>query len=860
MSPSTGAVSAHPAGALMSHYHPPQQAFDEMLRCESGRAVVRPAWSQFVDGLEELGPAGLMQRCEQVQRLLRENGVTYNVYGASKDLERPWELDPLPLLLAEAEWQPLAAGLAQRARLLNALLADVYGPQTLLQTGVLPPHLLFEHPGYLLSCVGLVPAQQVFLHWYAAQLARNARGTWVVLADRSQGPSGAGYVVENRIVVSRTLPHDFQNLNVVRLASFFITLRNTLANLAPRHRDNPRVVLLSPGPRSSRYFEDVYLARYLGYALVEGGDLTVRGDGVYLKTLGGLLPVDVIWRRMADDDCDPLDLRHDTLTGIPGLVQMARDGRVAVANSLGSGFLEAPILQAFLPAICRQLLGEELALTSALTWWCGNPQDLRFVEANIERLIVRPAYRHRKVRTFAGWLLSRGDRERLLAEIRARPTQFVAQEPVLGSTAPVWNGTQLQPWHATLRAFATACDGGYQVLPGGLSRVAPRSEMLTESMAAGQRSKDVWILSDGPVDTATLLRPAASSLELRRSANDLPSRAADHLFWLGRWMERTEAIVRHVRSVVVRMTSELQPSGLAEVRLIITALCEPGESPLLMTSLDDPDIWYKLRDEVWSFLDDPHRPDGLMRTLQAANRTASIVRDRISVDSWRIINQLVFRPIKTQASVLPDLGEALLPLNHLLTLVSAFSGLCTDSMTRGPGWRFLDMGRRIERALQILRLVRGVLVDSQTMLLPRLEAMLEIADSSMTYRYRYLTTLQLAPVLDLILADETNPRAVGFQLVALAEHLRCLAEEGVDALRSPEQKLILAAQAAIRLADLEAFCTVNGAEDRTLLASFLECLAADLRALSDSITHNYLTHTLPARQLDTYLDAPAGMP
>jgi uncharacterized circularly permuted ATP-grasp superfamily protein/uncharacterized alpha-E superfamily protein len=851
----TGPGSAHPAGEFVSQYQPPTQLFDEMLD-SSGN--VRPAWSQFANSLNLDGAAGLNRRSDQARHLLRENGVTYNVYGASKDLERPWELDPIPLMMPIAEWQPLADAIQQRARLLNRILADVYGSQDLMRSGILPPNTLFEHPGYLLPCYKILPPEGIFLHWYAAQLARDKRGQWVALGDRSQGPSGAGYAVENRIVVSRTLPEEFQGLNVVRLASYFMALQNTLANLAHNHRDNPRVVLLSPGPKSSRYFEDVYLARYLGYTLVEGGDLTVRGDGVYLKTLGGLLAVDVILRRMADARCDPLELRPDSRAGIPGLVQVVRDGRVVVANALGSGFLEAPMLQAFLPDACRFLLGEELKLPSVRTWWCGRADDLKYVEAHLDQLVVRHAFRHHNVKVYIGSSLAYDERARLLAEMHAQPSQFVGQEPVVGSTAPVLSGDRLQAWHVTLRAFAVAADGDYQIMPGALSRVATRSETLTESMAAGQRSKDVWVLSNGPVEPVSLLRPRQTALELRRSANDLPSRAADHLFWLGRSVERTEAQVRHVRSVVARMTTELQPARLSDLYLLVTAIDEPGESPLTKLDIDEEGRWQALVESVWSFLYDPYRKGGLFNAIEATHRTASVVRDRISVDGWRIINQLAFPQSRLAAApkTSTDLAEAMAPLNQMLTSLSAFSGLCNDSMTRGPGWRFLDIGRRIERALQTLRVIRGLLVNGHSEVLPRLEAMLEIADSSMTYRYRYLTTLQLAPVLDLVLADESNPRAVGFQLMALSEHVRSLAHDESEMVRTTEQKLVLSAQASLRLADVESFCTVNGSGDRHQLDKFLSNLASELRALSDSITHTYLTHTVDSRQLDAHLQLP----
>lgn len=874
----SGTVSARPTGSLASHYRPAPGVFDEMV---DARGRVRAPWAAFVQSLDKLGPQHLAQRTQQAQRLLRENGVTYNVYGASRELERPWELDPLPLLFAQAEWDRLAEGIAQRARLLNALMADIYGRQALFESGLLPPAVLFQSPGFLRPCQGILPPGGVYLHWYGAQLTRGRDGEWQVLSDRTQGPSGAGYVVENRIVVSRTLPQDFQDLHVIRLAPFYMALRETLKALCPRHGDNPRAVLLSPGTRSPRYFEDVYLARYLGYALVEGGDLTVRRDGVFLKTLGGLLPVDVVLRRVRDTDCDPLDLRPDSQVGVTGLVQAARAGQVLLANALGCAFLETPVLHAFLPGICRLLLNENLLLPSAPTWWCGDEGDRGYVEANFTDLIIRPAFHPRPDQSLAisrsealssrptasiphteRWLsgahvvaaLSRLERQGLRDAINAHPEAFIAELPLRNSTAPVWDGARLQPWHVTLRTFAVASGRGYTVLPGGMSRVAPHSDMLAESITAGQRSKDVWVQAESPVERVSLLTSPVVELELRRTINDLPSRAADHLFWLGRLMERTEALVRHLRCILVRLTSELQPSGTAEIALLVAALSPAGQSRVAgrMEDLDpqslwtEPAIWSEIRKETWACLTDAQQAGSLIHTLCSAQAAAAVVRDRISVDSWRIISQLEFRVADLADD---DLGQAIVPLNRLLQGISAFSGLCSDSMTRGPGWRFLDMGRRIERSLQMLHLVGSILIDARTDMLPRLEAILEIADSSMTYRYRYLTSLQLAPVLDLILVDETNPRAVAFQLAALGEHLRQLSTGRADGTLATEQERVLNAQGALRLTDVEAMCLAGPDGRRETLAAFQQRLAGELRALSDDITHRYLTHTASQQQL-----------
>ncbi|MFN7806544.1 MAG: circularly permuted type 2 ATP-grasp protein [Planctomycetaceae bacterium] len=851
MTTPTGREGALPPGDSPWHYLPIPGRYDEL---QDSEGAVRPGWRRFWESLTSLEPAVLGQREEQARRLLRENGVTYNVYGAAKDLDRPWLLDPLPVLMMEDEWSRLAAALRQRLRLLNLLARDLYGSQQLLRWGILPGEALHEHPGYLLPCHGMIPPDGIFLNWYAAQLARDTTGEWRVLGDRTQGPSGAGYAVENRLVVSRTLPQDFHSLNVVRLASYFLTLKNSLSRLGGSLSGNPRIVVLTPGPRSSRFFEDVYLSRYLGYTLVEGGDLTVRGEGVFLKTLGGLLPVHVILRRLADSDCDPLELRPDSYLGVPALTQAVRSGQVLVVNPLGGGVLEAPILQALLPRLCRHLLSEELQLRASDTWWCGLPEDRLFVESHLQELLIRPAFQSRG-KTLVGWQLSSQERSELLARIRARPTRFIAQRPVEGSTVPVWSERQLQPWHLTLRTFAVYNGEDYDILPGGLCRVAPVSELLVESMAAGQRSKDLWILSEQPVKTVTLLRPHVPALQLRRSPNDLPSRAADYLFWLGRLTERAEGAIRHLRGIVARMTTEVEPAGLPEMRLLVSSLCDPGQSPLEL--VNPPADWTQIREELWSFLTDANRLGSLAETLESARRTASVVRDRVAIDAWRILHQMELGDVRNEG--VADPARLLMRLNQLLILCSAFSGLAAESMTRGPGWLFLDMGRRIERALHTLRVIRGLMVDSTVEPLPCLEAILEIADSSMTYRYRYLSTLQLAPVLDLILVDETNPRSVIFQMLALGEHARRLEELCPTRPGDPSRlRATFDLLSELRLADIEALCDVDRRQDRDSLARRLDEWSAALRDLSEDITHAFLSHTVAPRQLTELQSANLG--
>ena len=591
------------------------------------------------------------------------------------------------------------------------------------------------------------------------------------------------------------------------------------------------------------------MARYLGYALVEGGDLTVRGTTVFLKTLGGLLPVDVILRRIPDDGCDPLELEPNSPFGTAGLVQSLRNGEVVVANAIGSGFLESPALAAFLPAACRLLLGDDLHCPSVPTYWCGNADDLRFVESNLNQLIVRHAFKRRAAPPIVAGNLSKEEQRRLIEQIRKRPTQYVAQTPVERSTAPAWNGRAIVARRFELRTFAVNGKDGYQMMPGGLARVFESAQSIGESMAAGQSSKDVWVLSDAPVEPVTLLRPTAKLVELRRSTADVTSRVADNLFWLGRNAERAEALVRHLRSCIVRLTSDLEPTGLAEIVELVAAFSDkPTEIPAA-NLVDNEQILAALRQEVISWLFDRRRVGTLAHTLEALRAAASQVRDRLSIDGWRIVNQLNLGELFVGEPQPSRFGDLVLLLNQMLNLLAALSGLGTESMTRGLGWRFLDMGRRIERSLQTLRLFRRTLASASNDTVALLEAILEICDSSMTYRSRYRATLQLAPVLDLMLVDDSNPRAVGHQLNSLSEHVALLPELPGGPDHSMEQEIMMGAQVAVRLTDVEALCEPDESGSRDRLEALLVELESDLRRLSDEITHHYLTHTGPARQL-----------
>ncbi|MFY9959587.1 circularly permuted type 2 ATP-grasp protein [Pseudomonas sp. Hg5Tf] len=738
-------------------------AYHEML---AAQGKVRGHWQPVCDYLQRSGPAQLAQRQASLTRQLQENGVTYNIYADPKGADRPWELDLLPHVLPAGEWQQLAAGVAQRARLLNAVLADIYGPQRLISDGMLPAELVYGHNNFLWPCQGICPPDGTFLHVYAVDLARAPDGRWWVTADRTQAPSGAGYALENRTIVSRALPELYRDLQVQHLAGFFRTLQQTLIRLAPNDTEPPLVVLLTPGRFNESYFEHLYLARQLGYPLVEGSDLTVRDATVYLKTLSGLRRVHAIMRRLDDDFCDPLELRTDSALGVPGLLDAVRQGRVLVANALGSGVLESPGLLGFLPAINQRLFGEALSLPSIATWWCGEPAVMARALEQLPQLLVKPAFPSQSFRPVFGRDLDSAQRQALAERIQARPYAYVAQELAQLSQAPVWQQDtgQLQSRAIGMRVYAVASAQGYRVLPGGLTRVAALADAEVVSMQRGGASKDTWVLGEA----AAVGEPWRSQRDLRvadlvRQDPFLPSRVVENLFWYGRYCERCDASARLLRIILTRYLDGDDPLALqAAVTLADELALLPEEGTLperLRTALADSD---------WAF--------SLNANLQRLQWAASQVRGKLSRENWQALVELQ-RESRSLDDDAADFGEQVDFLNRLVMSMAALSGFALDDMTRDEGWRFLMIGRRIERlqslCSSLAAFLRGPAVFDQA----GLEWLLELGNSSITYRSRYLAVAQLIPVLDLLLLDEQNPHAVLFQLKLLVRAYRRLCAE-----------------------------------------------------------------------------------
>jgi uncharacterized circularly permuted ATP-grasp superfamily protein/uncharacterized alpha-E superfamily protein len=827
---------------FLAGYKPGRSGFDELL-AKDGKP--HPQYGNLIQTLEQLGGPELKRRADTSRRLIHEQGIVYNVYGDPRGTERLWELDPVPFVIAPDEWRELETGLIQRATLLNRIASDCYSAQELIRSGWLAPALVFAQPDFLRPCHGIRVPNDTYLHFYAADLARSPDGRWWVISDRTQIPTGAGYALANRLVTSRILPEPFRDNHVHRIAGFFRDVQNTLLQLAQPRKGEPRVVLLTPGPHNETYFEQAYLARYLGYMLVEGQDLAVRDGHVYLKTLSGLEPVDVILRRVDDDFCDPLELRSDSMLGVPGLVEALRAGNVTVANALGCGLLQSPAFMAFLPGLCRHILSEELKLPSVATWWCGQKSKREYVFDHFEKLVIKPAFRTQMRDTDSEEPLTGAEYGELRRRIEFDPDLFVAQEKIDFSSAPSWDGGGLAPRSVALRVYLVASGDSYRVMPGGLTRVSPEAGGRFVSMQRGGSSKDTWVLSETPVEEITLLEKAGQDVELRRAGNNLPSRLADNFYWLGRYCERADASARILRAALQRFNPERAGGAMPVFAPLLHSLEAQGQLHSAKEQAELRQNPEALEAELLAAIFDPARSGSLRSIVENMFRLAAQVRDRTSNDMWQVISELNDRLASPAASLAMLAGDAVGVLNQTLRSLAAFHGLARENMTRGQAWRFIDIGLRIERAIYLCILLESVLESADAENPSVLEALLEVADSSITYRSRYNLLPHLSAVFDLVLLDDKNPRSVLFQIDQLVKHFEHL-PSGRE-IAASGQRILVACQDRLKFADARELAGFKDGFRTSKVGGVIQQTLRDLPKLSEAIAAAYFAHSTISR-------------
>lgn len=730
---------------MLESYRPSASAPDELLD-ESGN--LRPAWTGFLNHLAGQAPETIEGWFRRGDMYLRDSGVFLRQYTNEISRERPWPLSHLPVLVHESEWAGICRGLRQRADLLEQVAADLYGENTLVRDGFLPGRLIAQSPEWLRSLVGVKPPSGKYLHFLAFEIGRGPNGQWWVLNDRTQAPSGAGYALENRVATSRVYAEHYAGARVLRLSGFFRDVRNGLLNLR-RSPDN-HVAILTPGPYSETYFEQAYIARYLGLLLVEGEDLTVVDGEVCVRTVSGLQPVDVLWRRLDALYTDPLELEEGSRLGTPGLVGASRRGTISMVNALGTGVLETRALMAFLPRIARHLLGEPLQLSNIATWWCGQAAERRYVLDHVGKMMIAPALSTRmpfdpdETTVLAGELKSSAHPtvQHLIDEEGA---SLVAQEAVSFSTSPAFLDGRLQPRPMSLRVFMVRTPDGWSVMPGGFARIGPEEGSTVLNMQKGGSVADVWIVSDSPVDTRTALASDVAA-QPRAKRGALPSNAAENLFWLGRYVDRAEGFARLNRAYHSRLAS-----------------AEAPDSPLLRYL----SAYMKL---IGLSASEP-MPAGLVAAIDAASRTAGSVRDRLSPDGWAAISEIVDTVHEDDGEL--DAGdETARRMVWLLRESSGFTGLVHENMYRFTEWRFLSLGRSIENLMSLSSALASFLDPSAPG--GALDLALEYADSSISHRRRYAFIASWKSVLELLARDPLNPRSLIFHLDEVKSHVEAL--------------------------------------------------------------------------------------
>ena len=840
----------------IARYAPPVSGRDELV---AGDGSIRSHWARLAASYRDLGMEELVRRRDEIALLLEQDGVTYNVATAGGRPHRPWELDPIPLVLSNDEWATLERGVSQRARLLDLVLADLYGPRRLLSGGSLPADVVLEDPAFLRVCDGIsLPAERQLVV-YAADLTRDSGGDWLAMGNRTQAPSGAGYAIQNRNVISKVFPTIFRNAEAMRLAPFIRTLRATLQAAAPSGVEDPSIVVLTPGPLSETAFEHAFIATQLGYPLVEGSDLVNRGGRIWLRTVSELVPVDVILRRVDAWFCDPLELLPESTLGVPGLVDATRSGTVTVVNPLGSGVLENAALSVFLPELARNLLGEDLALPSVESFWCGHAASKSHVLANLEDMVLRPTSRRQGGSTIDATLLSRAELEELAARIDTDPRAWVGQRRVEPATAPLLSNDGFHPQPTVLRSFAVAAGSDYHVMTGGLARTSQTSSRGPITNRTGAIAKDTWVLSTEPETLGGFWLTGAPTPAAEPAA-PLPSRAAENMFWLGRYSERAEAAVRLLRVVNGRRTEFEQVSegpGAEALEALLEAVTRVTTT---FPGFVGDDADQKLADpgeELLSLVVDADRPGTVAQAINRMFVAVEVLRDQLSVDTWLVIGSMQGR-LERLESISSDRDDAVTTvLNGLLESLLALSGLMAESMVRDHAWQFMEAGRRVERALQTTALVGALLTVDHEPAAESLiaESALTAAESIITYRRRYRSHAQVVTLLDLLLDDPGNPRSLRFQLDRLD-----LGVGALDAARRHDDgaAALTRVQGALEL--LEGVDSSRLAEvadgRRPSLQSFLWEMRQHLLGVADAIGADNFTRLLPQHSMSTPSEPP----
>ncbi|EMY63148.1 circularly permuted type 2 ATP-grasp protein [Leptospira terpstrae] len=825
---------------LIGNYRTIPGVYDELYDADG---QIRNKYKFLVKSFQELGPAELVNRRRDTDRILRENGVTYNLYqtDSPEAKERPWDLDLFPLVMESEEWRVLERGLNQRADLLDALVRDVYSKRRLLHEKKIPPEILFNETSFLRACDGMYDsnhflARNPALLFFVCDLIRAADGNFYVLNDRVQAPSGSGYSLENRIVLSRIFPSMYRDAMVHRVAVYFRSLRKSLTQLAGVTGREPVIVLLTPGPSNETYFEHAYLAGYLGYTLVQGEDLTVRKNKVYMKTVEGLQQIDLILRRVDDDFMDPLELRGDSLLGVPGLLESVRSGNVKIANPIGTGFLENRALLPFYSDLCRFYLGEDLILPMAPTYWMGTPHHFQLVLQNPEKYVFKTVSRTDEEKPVTFIELSGDRKDSFLYKLRLSPNRFIAQEMIASATVPVLGENGFRPGRAIMRTFVSSSGSGYQTMAGGLVRVSPSLDDFFITSQRGAWSKDLWVLATETQKEESLLVPKSDQVLISRKSAGVPSRVADNLFWLARYLERSENQTRVIREAtykILQVEDGYERESLENSLKLVTHVTNsyPG-----FIGDDAGDLFLNPFPELQRLTTNRQVVGSLAFHLRSLVLASKSVRDRLSEDMKKILLQL-----EDQSNHEIESYDQIIDfLQKIVVNLSSLTGLSFENMSREAGWYFLNLGRRIERSINMILMLQGMIRWDSFRDKASFETFLRINDIRLTYNRRYSGKIDQESVLDILLFDTTNPRSFAYQLEQINSDIQFLPGKDEKVVYS-EDRAALQLYTHFKMKDISIFFESENPLES--VSVWLEELHTYLKQLSEALSARYFNYT-----------------
>jgi len=837
---------------LFQNYFSNFKNYDEVLKSDMS---INPNWQKLLENLTHLGNDNLREKQNEINWLLEENGVTYNVYNDPEGMHRSWRLNIVPFLIHQNEWQTIERGLIQRAELLNLILKDIYGKRELITNGIVPQEVVFAHRGFLRQCdqIQYKTSKQLLIH--SADLARGPDGRMWVVNDRTQAPSGMGYALENRYSLSRMMPNLFKGINVIQPTHFYNELNQMLLDAAPYNTNNPSIVILTPGPLNKTYFDHAYMASFLGYPLVTGNDLVVRNGKLWMKTLKALKQVDVVLKRVDDAFMDPLELREDSYLGVAGLLDVVRNKQVSIVNPIGAGVLENSGLIPFMNGICNYFLNEDLILPQIASWWCGQEKERNHVLNNVKEFVVKRIDRSNREHIYFCEFLDDVALNNLKNEILLKPYKFVAQEKISFSTAPDFQNAALEPRKVMCRTFAVAKKESYSIMPGGLVRVAAERENLFVSNQRGGVSKDFWIISDEFQNSIQNYSWDNSCKLSFSDVNDLPSNTAENLYWSGRYLGRAITTARYLRMVLNRMNDEQYNNESAEsISLVylyksitnITSTFPGFVGKHSDKTLQDPLL------EIISLLLDEDRLGGFAQTMFSFDHSYYSLRSLWSKDMWRVFDGIKKLWTKFKAIENYTVADLTKFLDRIITRLIAFMGLIEESILVSQGLLLYFIGLQTEQAMMNIAKLRTLLVFNydEQLQYEILESFLTSNESLNIYRYSYRSYLSIENVIQLMVLNTEYAKSLAYQLRRIQKDIDRLPKLESNSEINSSSFYISKANKILEKATISDLLQLDDIESlRIKLEDVLAEITNNLHKSSIALSDTYFNHAYRQKQL-----------